>query len=96
MTYERSAPSYLSSVVLHVLLVAVILFFTYVIEQDAPPPPKILELVAGAGDNYGAKAAPALGSPNGHQGSRFPTCPFPPRGRRRRSRRRPRRSRRRP
>jgi colicin import membrane protein len=76
MTYERSSNSYVSSLLLHGAVVAVILFFTYVLDQDSPPPPKIFELVAGAGDNYAATEAPALGVPGGIK-MNIPAAPAP-------------------
>ena len=61
----RSANAYFFSVLLHGLAVALIFFLGYVVSETAPSAPKVFELVAGAGDNYAATEAPALGSPTG-------------------------------
>jgi colicin import membrane protein len=76
MTDERSHPSYASSLLLHGGVVALILLFTYVLNQESPTPPKIFELVAGEGDNYAATAAPALGVVGGIKVS-IPRAPTP-------------------
>jgi colicin import membrane protein len=62
---SRSANAYLVSGLLHGVAAAIALFLAY--GMGAPPArtPKIFELVAGAGNNYGATAAPALGIPGG-------------------------------
>ena len=47
-------------------LAAALLFFGYLVGQhSSDEPSRVLELVAGEGDNYAATAAPALGSPGG-------------------------------
>jgi colicin import membrane protein len=60
----QSPGAYTASVVLHGGVILIVLMFTYAngVEKDEP---KVFELVAGAGDNYGATAAPALGSVGG-------------------------------
>jgi colicin import membrane protein len=77
MTYERSHSSYGLSLFLHGAVVALILLFTYVLNQESPPPPKIFELVAGEGDNYAATAAPALGVVGGIKVSIPAAVPVP-------------------
>jgi colicin import membrane protein len=52
-------------VLLHGAVVVLIGFFSYAASSVVEESPKILELVAGAGDNYRATEAPALGSPGG-------------------------------
>jgi len=42
-----------------------LLFFTYVMSTQVTPTPKVFELVAGEGDNFMAREAPALGVPGG-------------------------------
>ena len=53
------------SVLIHGAAVGLVLFFSFAASTIHDDSPKILELVAGAGDNYGATEAPALGSPGG-------------------------------
>lgn len=61
---ERS-PAFLLSLTIHGAVVALALFFSYAVSQKAKNAPKVFELVAGAGDNYMATEAPALGVPGG-------------------------------
>lgn len=53
------------SALLHAAVFGLVLFFSYAASNVAKDNPKVFELVAGAGDNYAATAAPALGSPGG-------------------------------
>jgi colicin import membrane protein len=53
------------SAALHGAVIALLLFFTYVVSTNVTPTPKVFELVAGEGDNYMAREAPALGSSSG-------------------------------
>ncbi|HTJ79318.1 MAG TPA: energy transducer TonB [Rariglobus sp.] len=62
---SRPPSAFFLSVILHGLVVALLLFLSYAMRDHTPPAPKIFELVAGAGDNYAATEAPALGSPTG-------------------------------
>jgi colicin import membrane protein len=62
---SNSSRAVMLSAMLHGLVVALVLIFTYALRQQVKEPPKIFELVAGEGDNYGATAAPALGTPGG-------------------------------
>ena len=61
----RSPSALLLSAMLHALLVGLILLFTYAWETQVKDPPKVFELVAGAGDDYAATQAPALGVEGG-------------------------------
>ena len=61
---DRS-PAFMLSLTLHAAVVAVLLFLTYAASPGDKEKPQVFELVAGAGDNYMATAAPALGSPGG-------------------------------
>jgi colicin import membrane protein len=61
----QSPGAYGLSALLHGGVIALVLFFSYAATSVVKDEPKILELVAGAGDNYAATAAPALGSPGG-------------------------------
>ncbi len=61
----QSPGAYGLSALLHAGVIALVLFFSYAATSVVKDEPKILELVAGAGDNYAATEAPALGSPGG-------------------------------
>ena len=61
----RSPGAYLSSATLHAAAVVLLLGAAWVAKQQTRPPVKIFELVAGAGDNWAATAAPAAGTPGG-------------------------------
>ena len=61
----RSPGAFGLSALLHGAIVAAILLFTYVIQQQPRETTKVFELVAGEGDNFAATKAPALGEPNG-------------------------------
>jgi len=58
----RSPAAYVISALIHGAAALLILFFSYAANSVVQESPKIFELVAGAGDNYAAKAAPALGN----------------------------------
>src|SRR5678816_4266212 len=60
-----SPRAFLLSATLHGGVVALLLFFTYVMSTQVTPTPKVFELVAGEGDNFMAREAPALGVPGG-------------------------------
>ena len=60
-----SSSAYLLSALMHGLVAALLLLFTYSCQQQVAEPQKILELVAGPGDNYAATVAPALGGSAG-------------------------------
>lgn len=61
---DRS-PAFMLSLTLHAAVVAVLLFLSYAASPGNKEKPQVFELVAGAGDNYMATEAPALGSPSG-------------------------------
>jgi colicin import membrane protein len=60
----NSPGAFMLSATLHGAAVIVALLFGYVTHSDEPPE-KILELVAGEGDDFMATEAPALGTPGG-------------------------------
>jgi len=60
-----SPSAFMLSATLHALVVALILLIAYVANSGDTPPPTVLELVAGEGDNFAANEAPALGIPDG-------------------------------
>ena len=72
----RSPAAFLLSLTLHGAVVALALFFSYAVSQKVRNAPKVFELVAGAGDNYMATEAPALGVPGGVKLD-IPTPPAP-------------------
>ena len=62
---DRMPAAFVTSVVLHGLVVALLLLAAYLKSFESKPATKIFELVAGEGDNFAATEAPALGSPGG-------------------------------
>ncbi len=62
--HSQSTNGFVLSVALHVALVLAVFVFSR-ISIETPPPNRIIELVAGEGDNFMATAAPALGTPGG-------------------------------
>jgi colicin import membrane protein len=61
----RSTHAYLASALIHCGFVGLLLLLAYGVGSTRPEAPKVFELVAGAGDNYAATVAPALGVPGG-------------------------------
>jgi colicin import membrane protein len=61
----QSPGSYTLSLLIHGVAAALLALGALLANRPPTDAPKILELVAGAGNNYGATAAPALGSPDG-------------------------------
>ena len=61
----QSPGAYGISALIHASVFGLILFFSYASMSVVKDTPKVLELVAGGGDNYMATEAPALGSPGG-------------------------------
>src|SRR5688572_27832806 len=61
---DGSGKGFFFSATLHGL-VAALMFFSFVVKSDVKQIPKVFELVAGEGDNYLAREAPALGTPGG-------------------------------
>jgi colicin import membrane protein len=61
---EGTPRGFLLSATLHGA-VAALLFLSFVMKRDDGEKPRVFELVAGEGDNYMAREAPALGSPGG-------------------------------
>jgi colicin import membrane protein len=76
MSDNQRTPAFMLSLALHGVLVVLMLLLTYTVNQQVKNAPKIFELVAGAGDNYMATEAPALGSPTGVKLD-LPTTPTP-------------------
>jgi len=62
------------SALLHACAAGLLVFFSYAANRSDDDAPKVLELVAGAGDNYAATAAPALGN----SGAVKQPVPLPP------------------
>jgi len=60
----RSTNAYLCSALVHCGFLGLLLL-AYGVGSTRPEAPKVFELVAGAGDNYAATVAPALGIPGG-------------------------------
>ena len=70
----NSPSAFFLSASLHALVVALLLLFSFAAGRMDKEEPKIFELVAGEGDNYGANVAPALGT----EGGLKITVPQPP------------------
>ncbi|MBL9200820.1 MAG: hypothetical protein JNL39_09955, partial [Opitutaceae bacterium] len=70
----QSPGAFVLSLTLHLLLLGLALFFGY-FARTTDEPARVLELVAGEGDNYIATEAPALGS---SEGIKMPAQPRPP------------------
>lgn len=65
MTADNSR-AFFASVLLHGLVLAIALWFSFTVAQEqAKKSPKVIELVAGDGDNFRATEAPLLGVPGG-------------------------------
>jgi colicin import membrane protein len=62
---SQSPGAYFFSALLHGAAALLVLFFGYAASRVSEDTPKVFELVAGAGNNYAATAAPALGSAHG-------------------------------
>lgn len=75
--HSQSTNGFVLSVALHVGLVLAIFLFSQ-IARETPPPNRIIELVAGEGDNFAATAAPALGTPGGVKLDLAKVEPSPP------------------
>ncbi|MEI8089608.1 MAG: TonB family protein [Opitutaceae bacterium] len=76
MSENQRTPAFMLSLALHGALVALVLLLSYAVNQQVKNAPKVFELVAGAGDNYMATEAPALGLPTGVKID-LPTTPTP-------------------
>lgn len=65
-TISPTSPrAWMMSFALHALIVVVLVIFTYTAKLTADKQPRVLELVAGPGEDYAAMAAPALGTETG-------------------------------
>src|SRR3954469_19021284 len=66
MTTADNSRAFLGSALLHGAVLAIALYFSYAaVREQAKQAPRILELVAGEGDNFRATEAAALGTPGG-------------------------------
>jgi len=74
----RPSSAFWISAAMHGLLLVVLFCMFYSWPEDDSKKPKIFELVAGAGDNFGATEAPALGSPTGVKFEAPEAPPSPP------------------
>jgi colicin import membrane protein len=61
----QSPGSYSLSLLIHGAFAGLLVCFALMANRPPTESPKVLELVAGAGNDYGATAAPALGRPDG-------------------------------
>ena len=75
-TRTSNANAYIVSATLHAAVVGLIALFAFESQRTTPFPQKVMELVAGDGNNYGATVAPALGVPDGIKVT-IPSAPVP-------------------
>lgn len=61
----RSPGAFFLSATFHALIVGIVVLFSLESCSEEQPRPRVLELVAGEGDNFGATVAPKLGTPGG-------------------------------
>lgn len=73
----QSPSAYMLSATVHAVAVGLLLAVAWMVQQQVREPAKIIEIVAGAGDNYMATEAPALGSPTGSEDVKVPNIPVP-------------------
>lgn len=73
---DRMPAAFVTSLILHGLVVALMLLVAYSTSFETKPVTKAFELVAGDGDNFAATEAPALGTPGGIKVN-VPTPPTP-------------------
>jgi colicin import membrane protein len=71
----QSPSAYFLSVVIHAAGVALLFCFAWLVHEQVREPAKLIELVAGAGDNYMATEAPAIGVPEGKEDLKLPELP---------------------
>jgi colicin import membrane protein len=65
MTMDRPMSAFMLSATLHGVVIALLLLLGYAAKQQVKDMPRVLELVAGGGDNLSARVAPKLGVENG-------------------------------
>jgi len=73
----HSTTSYTLSVLVHASVAGALFCMAWVMENQTREPSKVIELVAGAGDNYAATEAPAQGTPGGSEEVKVPNIPVP-------------------
>lgn len=73
----QSPKSYILSGLVHAFVVAALMVAAWVMQNPQREPTKVLDLVAGDGDNWSATEAPALGSPGGSEAIKVPNIPMP-------------------
>ena len=61
----RSPGAFILSTAFHALIIGGLFLYAYIVGGQQKEPTRVLELVAGEGDNYGATVAPKLGTPGG-------------------------------
>jgi len=72
----QSPSAYFTSLLLHTTAATALFLGAWAMKEDKREPAKIIELVAGEGDNYGATEASKLGDPDG-VGVDLPSIPAP-------------------
>jgi len=74
---SHTPTSYTLSFLVHAGVAGALFCMAWMMENQTREPSKVIELVAGAGDNYGATEAPALGTPEGSESVKVPNIPVP-------------------
>lgn len=74
---SQSPSAYVLSALIHAAAVALLFGVAHIMSTQVRPPAKFIEVVAGAGDNWSATEAPALGSPDGSEDIKVPNMPGP-------------------
>jgi len=73
----RTVNAFMLSAMLHALFAAAMLYMAYALKSEMIDKAKVMELVAGEGDNWQATEAPALGTAGGVRFA-MPNVPAPP------------------
>lgn len=76
-TARTSANAFFASAMLHALVIGLILCFAWMTNKPPKDTPRIFELVVGAGDNFAATEAPAIGVAGGAIKLEIPGPPAP-------------------
>ena len=74
---SQNPGSYAASLIIHGGVVALMFGIGWFMQTQQHEPVKVFDVVAGAGDNWAATEAPALGSETGSEGIKMPNVPTP-------------------
>jgi colicin import membrane protein len=71
----REQQGFMASAALHAAVILLLWLWSFAASRDVKQPERIIELVAGDGNNFGATVAPALGTPGGKGAAATPRTP---------------------